>query len=241
MVQFGPAIWKRHVDLSSTAPMSAGSRAVRLLMSEYGIDVTLQEEQVWERREEFVALNPACTVPVLVEGDRTIVGSQIIAEYLDETHGALKRDRRMFPEDPMAALKCAESSTGAWSNLNLKSPDMPVHERVTKRQMPSNLGGGAPDSQALRAVRANISFHLKYLGWLASNRDWLAGDQITHADLTAAATLSVLDYMGEIEWSEETGLKEWYARMKSRPSFRPLLADRLRGMPPVSHYVDLDF
>ena len=222
--------------------MSAGSRAVRLLMSEYGIDVTLQEEQVWERREEFVALNPACTVPVLVEGDRTIVGSQIIAEYLDETpRRAQTGQKDGFRKIRWAALKCAESSTGAWSNLNLKSPDMLCMNGSPKRQMPSNLGGGAPDSQALRAVRANISFHLKYLGWLASNRDWLAGDQITHADLTAAATLSVLDYMGEIEWSEETGLKEWYARMKSRPSFRPLLADRLRGMPPVSHYVDLDF
>ncbi len=221
--------------------MSAGSRAVRLLMSEYGIDVTLQEEQVWERREEFVALNPACTVPVLVEGDRTIVGSQIIAEYLDETHGALKRDRRMFPEDPMGRAEMRRIIDWCLVKLESEVTRYAVHERVTKRQMPSNLGGGAPDSQALRAVRANISFHLKYLGWLASNRDWLAGDQITHADLTAAATLSVLDYMGEIEWSEETGLKEWYARMKSRPSFRPLLADRLRGMPPVSHYVDLDF
>ena len=107
--------------------------------------------------------------------------------------------------------------------------------------MPAQSGGGAPDSQALRAARANIKYHLKYFGWLAATRNWLAGDRLTQADLAAAAAFSVLDYMGEIDWSEEDALKDWYARIKSRPSFRPLLADRLRGMPPVSHYVDLDF
>ena len=95
--------------------------------------------------------------------------------------------------------------------------------------------------QALRAARANIKYHLKYLDWLTATRNWMAGEHMTHADLAAAAAISVLDYLGEIEWGEEVHLKDWYARLKSRPSFRPLLADRLRGMPPVSHYVDLDF
>ena len=102
-------------------------------------------------------------------------------------------------------------------------------------------GGGAPDSQILRAVRANVASHLRYLGWLASERDWLAGNSFTQADLTAAAALSILDYMGEIDWSLDEQLKQWYARVKSRPSFRPLLADRIRGMPPTPHYDDLDF
>lgn len=221
--------------------MSAGSRTVRLLLSEYDIDVTLEEEHVWERREAFLTINPAATLPVLIEDQKAVIGAQVVCEYLDETRGVMKRDQRACPEDPHGRAEMRRLVDWSLVKLENEVTRYAVHERVTKRQMPAGAGGGAPDSQALRAARANIRYHLKYLGWLASTRNWLAGDTMTCADLAVAASLSILDYLGEIEWAEESALKDWYARMKSRPSFRPLLADRLRGMPPVSHYVDLDF
>jgi glutathione S-transferase len=116
-----------------------------------------------------------------------------------------------------------------------------VRERVLKPVMPEASGGGSPDSAAIRAARANIRQHMKYTNWLAGTRPWLAGGRITYADLAAAAALSVLDYLGEIDWREHNAAREWYTRVKSRPSFRPLLADRVRGLTPVSHYADLDF
>lgn len=222
-------------------PMSAGSRAVRLMLGEFGLDVQLISENVWERREEFLSMNPAGTVPVLQDDGQTVIGGWVICEYLDETRGAMQRDRRLYPEDPGGRAEMRRIMDWCLTKLETEVTRYAVHERVTKRQMPANMGGGAPDSQALRAVRANIGYHLKYLGWLASTRNWLAGESLTQADLTAAASLSVLDYLGEIDWSESDSLKDWYVRVKSRPSFRPLLADRIRGMPPVSHYVDLDF
>ncbi|MEP1207140.1 MAG: glutathione S-transferase family protein [Rhizobiaceae bacterium] len=222
-------------------PMSAGSRAVRLMLSELELDAKLVTEHVWERREEFLTINPAGTVPVLMVDTLPVVGAWVICEYLDETHGALQRQRRLFPEDPVGRAEMRRIMDWCLSKFESEVTRYAVNERITKRQMPANLGGGAPDSQALRAVRANIGYHLKYLGWLASTRNWLAGDSLTQADLTAAATLSVLDYLGEIDWTTDNDLKDWYMRVKSRPSFRPLLADRIRGMPPVSHYVDLDF
>jgi glutathione S-transferase len=102
-------------------------------------------------------------------------------------------------------------------------------------------GGGSPDSGALRASRANIKQHMKYTNWLAGTRNWLAGDRLTYADMAGAAALSVLDYLGEVDWRAFPAARDWYARMKSRPSFRPLLADRVRGVSAVSHYADLDF
>jgi glutathione S-transferase len=116
-----------------------------------------------------------------------------------------------------------------------------VRERIFKLQMTPDQGGGAPDSKVLRTSRANIRQHMKYLSWLAGSRTWLAGDRISYADLAAAATVSVLDYLGEIDWSDAPSAKEWYQRLKSRPSFRPLLAERVRGVTPVPHYADLDF
>lgn len=223
------------------SPMSVGSRAIRLMLGEYGLDARLIEEQVWERRPDFLTINPAGTVPVLMDDDLALAGTWVIAEYLDETHGALKRERRLYPEDPVGRAEMRRIMDWCLTKLESEVTRYAVHERVTKRQMPSRQGGGAPDSQALRAVRANIVYHLKYLGWLVGTRNCMAGPHLTQADLTAAAALSVLDYLGEVDWSVDQHLRDWYARIKSRPSFRPLLADRIRGMPPVSHYVDLDF
>ena len=93
----------------------------------------------------------------------------------------------------------------------------------------------------LRTARANIRQHMRYLTWLAGSRQWLAGERMSYADLAAAASISILDYLGEIDWSESPLAKDWYQRLKSRPSFRPLLTERVRGLTPVSHYADLDF
>jgi glutathione S-transferase len=107
--------------------------------------------------------------------------------------------------------------------------------------MTAAQGGGAPDSKLLRTARANIRQHMRYLEWLSGSRTWLAGDRLSYADLAAAAGVSVLDYLGEIDWLESPITKEWYQRLKSRPSFRPMLGERIRGLAPSSHYADLDF
>ncbi|HET6222763.1 MAG TPA: glutathione S-transferase family protein, partial [Dongiaceae bacterium] len=98
-----------------------------------------------------------------------------------------------------------------------------------------------PDSQAIRAGNANIHYHLDYIAWLADRRNWLAGDDFSLADIAAAAHLSALDYIGDVPWERHADAKDWYVRVKSRPSFRALLADALPGITPPAHYADLDF
>jgi glutathione S-transferase len=114
-------------------------------------------------------------------------------------------------------------------------------EKVYKRRMSVAEGGGAPDAAAIRAARANIKYHLRYIGYLAARRNCLAGRELSFADLAAAAELSVIDYLGEVPWEEDAQAKGWYARVKSRPSFRDVLADLVRGLPAATHYADLDF
>ncbi len=223
-------------------PMSAASRFVRLVLAEYDDTAEFVEEFVWQRREEFLALNPATTLPVLVDNEHPpLVGGVTICEFLDETRGALQRERRLLPENPYARAEARRIVSWSLDKIESEVTRYLVHERVFKRQMTVEQGGGSPDSKAIRAARANIKFHTKYLGWLAATRSWLAGDSLTYADLATAAALSVLDYLGEVPWEENEALKDWYARIKSRPSFRPLLGDKVRGLAPASHYVDLDF
>ncbi len=223
--------------------LCAPSRMIRLVLGEYGLEAELHEEQAWERRAEFLQMNPAATLPVLRADDAVIVGATPVGEYLDETQGALRRDARLFLDTPLQRAEMRRVCEWALVKLEADVTSYLVNERVTKRQMPAGSGGGAPDSQALRAARSNIRYHVRYLSWLVGDRDWMAGHRMSQADLAVAAAMSVLDYLGEMEWDEADAapLRDWYARMKSRPAFRPLLADRVRGLPPVSHYVDLDF
>ena len=222
--------------------MSSSSRFVRLILAEYGFPAELVEEQPWEKRREFLALNPSGTLPVYVDDSmRALCGPTVLMEFLDETHGVLKRDRRLFAEDPFQRAEIRRLTEWFLSKMEQDVTKPLVRERVYKLQMTAAQGGGAPDSKALRTARANIRQHMKYLSWLAGSRPWLAGDRLSTAELAAAASVSVLDYLGEIEWAEAPITKDWYQRLKSRPSFRPLLAERVRGLTPVSHYADLDF
>ena len=222
--------------------MSAASRFVRLILQEYGYQYDLVEEQPWEKRREFLTLNPAGTLPVYVDDSmRALAGATVISEFLDETHGVLKRDRRLLAEDPFQRAEIRRLTEWFLEKMEQDVTHLLVRERVFKLHMPPTLGGGAPDSKILRTARSNVRQHMKYLAWLAASRPWLAGDRLSYADLAAAAAVSVLDYLGEINWQEAPQAKEWYQRLKSRPSFRPLLSERIRGVTPVSHYADLDF
>lgn len=223
-------------------PLLASCRFIRLAFGEYGEEIELIEEKPWARRKEFLALNAAGSLPVLLaEGDVPIIGATVISEYLDETRGALKRDKRLLAENPMDRAEIRRLIDWYLGKTDAEVTRHLVRERVFKPHMPPEQGGGSPDSSAIRAARTNIKQHLKYTNWLAGSRNWLAGSRITYADIAAAATFSVLDYLGEVDWREHPAARDWYARVKSRPSFRPLLNDRVRGISPVAHYADLDF
>jgi len=223
-------------------PICPQSRFVRLVLEEYGSPPRLVEERVWERREEFLVLNPAGTTPVLVEeGGPPVPGAAIIAEYIDETRGESFALARLLPQDSRSRVEVRRLMSWFNDKFFAEVSGALVTERVYKRFMPAGSGGGSPDTETLRAAKSNIRYHLAYIGWLVRTRDWLAGDSLTYADLTAAAHLSAADYLGDVPWDEDETAKNWYARIKSRPSFRMLLNETLRGLPPAPSYADLDF
>jgi glutathione S-transferase len=223
-------------------PFCAHSRFVRLALGEYGIPVRLVDERVWERREEFLVLNPACTTPVLVEEGRPAVpGAAIIAEYLDETRGAELGELRLLPLEAGARVEVRRLMSWFNDKFFAEVSGLLTMERLYKRHMPPSAGGGSPDTEVIRTARHNVRYHLGYVGWLVRTRDWLAGQRMSYADLAAAAQLSAADYLGDVPWNEDEAAKTWYARVKSRPSFRPMLAETLAGIPPSPTYADLDF
>jgi glutathione S-transferase len=223
-------------------PFCPHSRFVRLTSGEMGLSLRLIEERTWERREGFLALNPAGTTPVLIEEGRPAVPDAcVIAEYLDETRGAAMGDHRLLPPDASQRVEVRRLSGWFHRKCFDEVTSILVTEKIYKRYMTPEQGGGPPDTQTIRVARSNIRYHLAYVGWLSRSRNWLAGDRLSYADLAAAAHLSCADYLGDVPWNEDESAKSWYARVKSRPSFRPILADRLPGTPPSPTYTDLDF
>lgn len=212
------------------------------MLSEYEVFFETRLEHPWERRRDFLLINPAGTVPVVVEGDNApVCGAGPLMEYLDETRGYMIPERRLLPDN--AARRAEVRRLVEWflGKFDGEVVGPFVREKVYKQEMAKEVGGGEPDSTVLRAARANIRGHLRYIGYLAASRRWLAGDRLSFADFAAAAELSCADYLGEVPWEEDEHAKAWYARMKSRPSFRPLLAEKLLGMKPSATYADLDF
>jgi len=214
--------------------LSPACRKVRLVLGEKELEFEMRVEKVWERRDEFLELNPASEVPVLVEANGQVVAdSGTICEYLDEVYP----DRPIIGFDP--ASRAETRRLAAW--FDLKFEREVTRHIVGEKLMKRFMAMGQPDSEAIRAGLHNIHYHLDYVGWLTERRTWLAGDDFSLADMAAAAHLSCIDYMDDVPWDQHTGAREWYARVKSRPSFRPLLADHIPGLPPPKHYADLDF
>ena len=207
------------------------SRFIRLTLGEMGIDPEVSEERPWEREQRFLLLNPSGATPVLRDDHVAVAGAGVIAEYLDETRGLGLPGRRLLPGDPAERVEVRRLLDWFNGKFFEEVSTHLVTEKVLKRFMGPGEAG-APDVAAIRAARVNMRYHLSYIGYLAGTRNWLAGDTLTYADLAAAAHISCADYLGEVPWDQDGTAKDWYARVKSRPAFRAILADPSATDPP---------
>ncbi len=214
-------------------PLSPFCRKVRLSLAEKKIEVELVEERYWEPSSDFLRRNPAGKVPVLKLDGVTMTESAAICEYIEET----RPEPALLPKDPVARLEVRRLVNWFDDKFHSEVTSKLLYERVNKKVM----GKGYPDSTAIKAGAKAIKYHLDYMQWLLDHRRWLAGDVMTLADFAAAAHVSSLDYISDVDWNRSEAVKDWYAKVKSRPAFRSILADQVSGFPPPRHYNDLDF
>ncbi|WP_284377903.1 FtsZ-binding protein FzlA [Amylibacter marinus] len=214
-------------------PLSPFSRKVRLVLAEKKIDVELIEERYWDPSTEFLRLNPCGRVPVMKYDGRVFSESNAICEYLEERTPQPPLMPRT-PEDRAEVRRLVNWFDDAFYHEVTKNL---LGERVMKKV----TGAGYPESKNVKEGARRIKFHLDYMAQLLDHRRWLAGDQMTLADFSAAAQLSCIDYISDVDWNRHDVVKDWYAKIKSRPAFRSLLADQLPGFPQPTHYANLDF
>ncbi|MQY41939.1 glutathione S-transferase family protein [Epibacterium sp. SM1969] len=214
-------------------PLSPFCRKVRLSLAEKKIEVELIEERYWEQDPDFLRRNPAGKVPVVRLDGKVLTESAAICEYIEET----RPTPSLMPSDPEERVEVRRLVSWFDDKFHHEVTSKLLYERVNKKV----TGEGYPDSRNVKAGAKAIKYHLDYMAWLLDHRRWLAGDNMTLADFAAAAHLSSLDYISDVDWNRSAVVKDWYAKIKSRPAFRSILADQISGFRPPAHYADLDF
>ncbi len=214
-------------------PLSPYCRKVRLSLGEKKLELELVEERYWEQDADFMRRNPAGKVPVLKMDGLMMSESAAICEYIEEKHP----EPSLLPKDPEGRFEVRRLVSWFDDKFHSEVTSKLLYERVNKKLM----GQGYPDSKNVKAGARAIKFHLDYMDWLLEQRRWLAGDKMSLADFAAAAHFSSLDYISDIDWNRNENVKDWYAKIKSRPAFRSILADQVPGFIPPAHYADLDF
>lgn len=219
-------------------PLDPASRQARIALAEKALAFELEETAFWREPEDFLALNPAGFPPVLVSEEGTarrlvLVELRAILGHLEE----MRREPALLPPDAAGRAEARRLMQWFDRKFDAEVNAYLLHEKLEKRVQ----GLGAPDMEAIRIGRDFLRRHLAYLSGLLEARDGLAGARYTLADIAAAAHLSCLDYLGDVPWDQYPAVKSWYERVKCRPAFRPLLEDRLPGLPPARWYAELDF
>ncbi len=220
-------------------PLDPFSRRVRLSLAEYGTIVDALEEEPWNPSVDILDLNPAGTLPIYVENSTTVIcGIEAIGEYLEESRNGAAS---LIPGNATERAEVRRLIGWFDTKFYAEVSEPALTEKIIRRFMVREAGGGAPDMGRVRLAMTKLRPHLVYISQLANDRAWLAGANLSLADLAAAAHISVIDYLGDVPWPEYPVAKIWYQRLKSRPSFRSLLADTVRGIAPPAHYANLDF
>ena len=214
-------------------PVSPISRKVRIIMGEKKMLCVLKEEEPWNLSQECYKLNPAGELPIFIYDGNVLCGNNAICEFLEET----SKDYKLLPNTPKERAEVRRLTEWFDTKFYREVYRNIIYEKIFKRF----AYGQTPDSKVLKNGYNNLSFHMEYIDWLTEQKNYLAGDTFSMADISAAANLSILDYLGDISWDEYKNAKLWYSKIKSRPSFKDLLKDNIRGILPARTYADLDF
>jgi glutathione S-transferase len=216
---------------------SPSCRKIRFMLNELQLEYKLIDEPVWEQRPEFLQINAGGDLPVLIDANELILcGSYVIMEYLEEGYRT-DFDNSLFGAD--LATRAEVRRLVHWCDSKLlKEVTQPLlHEKYFR----SLLKAGQPDTKRIRYAKTMLDKHMQYFENLLSHHEWLAGDKFSIADIAVASHFSLHDYLSDINWQHNSAVKKWYALVKSRPAFRKIMKDRVRGIKPPAHYEDPDF
>ena len=208
-------------------------RKIRILMAEKKMLFVLKEENPWHLSADIKKINPAGELPIFIYDGNIIAGNYAITEFLEETYTQNRLIRGNNKERAEVRRLIDWFDNKFYRDVYQYIAGEKIYKRFALKQ--------SPDSKRIQAGINNLRFHLEYIDWVVERNNYLVGDELTMADISAAAQLSIIDYLGDVPWEDYKNAKLWYSKIKSRPSFKEILNDRIKGVYPSKHYADLDF
>lgn len=208
-------------------------RKIRILMAEKRMLFVLKEENPWNLSKDILKINPAGELPIFIYDGNIIAGNYAITEFLEETY----TQNRLIQGNNKDRAEVRRLVDWFDNKFYRDVYQYIAGEKIYKRFMLRQ----PPESKRIKAGINNLRFHLEYIDWLVERNNYLVGAELSMADISAAAELSIIDYLGDVPWEEYKNAKLWYSKIKSRPSFKDILNDRIKGIYPSKHYADLDF
>ena len=208
-------------------------RKIRVLMAEKKMLFVLKEENPWALSKDILKINPAGELPIFIFDGNILAGNYAITEFLEETYS----QNKLIVGNNKERAEVRRLTDWFDNKFNREVYQYIVGEKIYKRfvlKLP-------PESRRIKAGINNLRFHMEYIDWLTERSNYLAGAEFSMADISAAAQISIIDYLGDIPWEDYKNAKLWYSKIKSRPSFKEILNDRIKGVYPSKHYTDLDF
>ena len=217
-------------------PICPFSRLLRCILFEKKITAELIQEPFWERRIEFLQINPLCQTPTIIHQNSKypISGMWAVLEFLEE----------IFEGDSILGdnleIRANNRYLLDWfcNKFFNEITKYILREKIIKTMLRS----GAPNSKFIIAAKKNLSYHMEYIEYLLGENRYITNDIFSNiVDFAAATQLSVLDYVGDVFWKQDSRIKIWYSLMKSKQSFYSILKENIHGITPIPHYRDPDF
>lgn len=213
--------------------ISPHCRKIRILMAEKKMLFVLKEENPWALSQDILKINPAGELPVFIFDGNIISGNYAITEFLEETYTQNRFISGSNKERAEIRRLVDWFDNKFYREVYQYIAGEKIYKRFALKQ--------PPESKRIKAGLNNLKFHLEYIEWIVERNNYLGGNEISMADISAAAQLSVIDYLGDVPWEDFKNAKLWYSKIKSRPSFKEILNDRIKGIYPAKNYANLDF
>ena len=208
-------------------------RKIRVIMAEKKMLFVLKEENPWNLSKDIMKINPAGELPIFIFDGNIIAGNYAITEFLEETY----TQNRLIQGNNKERAEIRRLTDWFDNKFYRDVYQYIAGEKIYKRFVLHQ----PPESKRIKAGVNNLRFHMEYIDWIVERNNYLVGSELSLADISAAAQLSVIDYLGDVPWEDFKNAKLWYSKIKSRPSFKEILNDRIKGIYPSKHYEDLDF
>ncbi|XP_061705098.1 glutathione S-transferase 1-1-like [Cydia pomonella] len=182
-------------------PGSAPCRAVLLAAKALNVNLNLKLVDLHhgeQLKPEYLKLNPQHTVPTLVDDGLSLWESRAIITYLANKYG---QGSTLYPEEPRAR---------ALVDQRLYFDIGTLYQRFADYFYPQLFGGAPADQGKLQKIEEA----LKFLDTFLEGQKYVAGPNLTLADLSLIATVSSFE-VTDVDFKKYSNVKRWYETVKS--------------------------